>query len=138
MKRSEIWALRLRTGEAVALLVLARLLVRFAQFSSWRSRLGWPGSANAGQEAFARRLARHVERAATRLPGASRCLSQAMALSWMLRAQRVPHSVALMVRPKESRGGTDDLHAMVRCGAAIVLGNLPGPWIETLALPLSD
>ena len=121
----------------MALLVLARALVRLARFAGWRSRLGWPGSADADQQALARRLARHVERAAARLPGTSKCLPQAMTLSWMLRARHVPHSVALMVRPQAARGGADDLHAMVRCGENAVLGNIPGPWIETLVLPFS-
>ena len=122
----------------MALLVLARALVRLARFDAWHSRLGLPGSADANQQALARRLARHVERAAARLPGTSKCLPQAMALSWMLRVRGVPHSVALMVRPQEARGGSDDLHAMIRCGEDVVLGKIPGPWIETLVLPFSD
>ncbi len=138
MKASEAWALRARTGQAMALLLFARLLVRWARFDTWRSRLGWPGASDADQQMLARRLARHVERAATRLPGTSLCLPQAMALSWMLRAWRVPHSVVLMVRPQAARGGADDLHAMIRCGRDVVLGNIPGPWIETLVLPLVD
>lgn len=122
----------------MALLVLARALVRFVRFDAWRSRLGWSGNADLDQHDTARRLARHVERAAIRLPGTSRCLPQAMALSWMLRTAKVPHSVAVMVRPKAARGGADDLHAMVNCRGQIVLGNIAGPWIETLVLPLGD
>ena len=121
----------------MALLAIARFLVRYARFAGWRTRLGLPGSANSAQELVAQRLGRHVERAARRLPGTSKCLPQAMALSWMLRARRIPHSVVLMVRPAAQRGGLDDLHAMVRCTDAIVMGNLPGPWIETLVLPLT-
>jgi len=128
--------MRWRTAQAMVLLTLARALVRFARFAVWRSRLGWPGTANPEQGLLARSLARHVERAAGRLPGISKCLPQAMALSWMLRTRHIPHRVALMVRPEAARGGEDDLHAMVRCGEDIVLGDLPGPWIETLILPL--
>ena len=121
----------------MALLAIARLLVRQARFDRWRSRLGLAGVADPEQALLARQLGRHVERAASRLPGISKCLPQAMALSWMLRARRIPHSVVLMVRPEAARGGSDDLHAMVRCGSRILLGNIPGPWIETLVLPFA-
>ena len=121
----------------MGLVAIARVLVRYARFSAWRGRLGWSGSTDPAQQQRARQLARHVERAAGRLPGTSKCLPQAMALSWLLRERRIPHHVALLVRPAAQRGGLDDLHAMVRCNDAIILGNLPGPWIETLILPLT-
>lgn len=130
--------MRWRTGQAMILLVIARLTVRHRRFASWRSRLGLAGSANQAQELIAQQLARHVERAAGRLPGTSKCLPQAMTLSWMLRARGVPHSLALLARPEIKRGGPDDLHAMLRCNSRIVLGNLPGPWIEMLALPFTE
>lgn len=117
--------------------MLARLLVRHARFGSWRGRLGLAGSADPAQELMAQRLAHHVERAASRLPGISKCLPQAMALSWMLRRRGIAHRIALLVRPETLRGGADDLHAMVYCGNHTVLGKLPGPWIETLVLPLT-
>ena len=122
----------------MALLALARVLVRYARFASWRGRLGLGGTAGPAQVLMARKLGRHVERAASRLPGTSKCLPQAMALSWMLRARHFPHCVALMVRPAAARSGSDDLHAMVRCGDQTVLGNIPGPWIETLVLPVRE
>ena len=137
MTVTDAWSLRWRTGQAMVLLAIARVLVRHARFAAWRMRLGWPGPADPAQELLARRLARHVERAAGRLPGTTKCLPQAMALSWMLRVRRIPHCVALMARPASARGGVDDLHAMVRFGDKAILGNLPGPWIEMLVLPLS-
>lgn len=130
--------MRRRTGEAMLLLLLARALVRSARFATWRARLGRSGLASPGQAEVGQRLGRHVERASGRLPGISRCLPQAMALSWMLRSRRVPHTLTLLVRPEQARGGLDDLHAMVRCGDHVVLGNLPGPWIEILVLPFSS
>ena len=136
MTVAEAWALRWRTGQAMVLLAIARVLVRYARFAMWRGRLGFAGSADPDEMLSARKLGRHVERAAKRLPGTSKCLPQAMALSWTLRAQRVPHCVVLMARPASARGGVDDLHAMVRCDGEIILGNLPGPWIEMLVLPL--
>ena len=137
MTVAEAWALRWRTGQAMVLVAIARVLVRHVRFAKWRQRLGRPGPTNQAQELRARRLARHVERAAGRLPGTSKCLPQAMALSWMLRRHHIPHSMALMARPASARGGVDDLHAMVLCSNKIILGNLPGPWIEMLVLPLS-
>lgn len=137
MTVAEAWALRWRTGQAMVLVAIARLLVRHVRFARWRARLGLAGSADPAKELRARRLARHVERAAGRLPGTSKCLPQAMALSWMLRRHHIPHSMALMARPASARGGVDDLHAMVLCNNKIILGNLPGPWIEMLVLPLS-
>lgn len=130
--------MRRRTAQAIAWLTVARLLVRHVRFASWRSRLGLTGEASPAQVLLTRQLGRHVERAASRLPGTSKCLPQAMALSWMLRARQIPHQVTLMVRPMAARGGLDDLHAMVRCGDQIVLGNISGPWIETLVLPFRD
>ena len=122
----------------MALLAAARLLITYVRFDRWRSRLGLAGIASPAQQAAAQRLGRHVERAADRLPGTSKCLPQAVALSWMLRARRIPHNLVMMVRPAAARGGSDDLHAVIRCGNHIVLGNIPGPWIETLALPFTD
>ena len=131
------WVMRWRTVQALALLLLARAMVRCLRFAVWRDRLGLPGVADAVQEQLAQRLGRHVERAAARLPGTSKCLPQAMALSWMLRSRRIPHHLELMIRPQQARGGVDDLHAMVRCNRRIVLGNLPGSWIEMLVLPFT-
>ena len=129
--------MRWRTAQALVLLLLARAMVRCLRFAVWRARLGWSGAADLTQEQLAQQLGRHVERAAARLPGTSKCLPQAMALSWMLRSRRVPHRLELMVRPQQARGGLDDLHAMVRCNRRTVLGHLPGPWIELLVLPFT-
>lgn len=120
----------------MVLLAIARVLVRHVRFAKWHARLGWSDPSAPAQELRARRLARHIERAAARMPGTSKCLPQAMALSWMLRTRRIPHGVALLARPASARGGLDDLHAMVLCNNEIILGNLPGPWIEMLVLPL--
>ena len=136
MTAAEAWALRWRTGQAMVLLAIARALVRHARFAMWRPRLGFAGTADPAEMISARKLGRHVERAANRLPGTSKCLPQAMALSWMLRRRHIPHQVVLMARPASARGGVDDLHAMVRCADEIIIGNLPGPWIEMLVLPL--
>ncbi len=129
------WVMRQRTMQAAMALILARGLVRLVRFSWWRGTLGLAGEARESQQADAIRLARHVERAASRLPGTSRCLPKAVALSRLLRARGVPHRVVLAIRPKSRRGGADDLHAWVTSGNRTILGELPGPWLTVLDLP---
>ena len=133
---SNVWRLRGRTLEAIAALIAARGVVALVPLERWRGRFGMAGATAPEALAEARRLAAHVRRGAGRLPVQAKCLPQAMALSWMLRRLHIPHRVALMARPASARGGVDDLHAMVRCGDAIILGNLPGPWTEMLVLPM--
>ncbi len=116
----------------MALLAFARLLVAFVPLRLWRARLG--GEFPAGAEAMRRatRLAAHVERAAGRLPFATKCLPRAMALSWMLRRRRIPHALVLAVRPPALRCGDDALHAWVEHRGAVILGELPGEWHAVL------
>ncbi len=122
------------------LLCAARLAVGLVPFGWWRTTLGRidgdpPGTADPEAVLQARRLAAHVERAATRLPFfAAKCLPRAMALAWLLQGAGVPYTLKLAVRPVAQRGRIDDLHAWVECESAIVIGELPGPWIATLVL----
>lgn len=121
------------------LLCAARLAVALVPFRLWRGSLGrieglgrsLPGPDQVRQ---ARRLALHVERAATRLPFATKCLPRAMALAWLLRREGLGYSCKLAVRPAMQRGTIEDLHAWIECGDSTVLGELPGPWIVTLEL----
>jgi len=122
----------LGTAEALALLCCARLLVACVPLRLWRQSLGYsPGHRSSAE---ARRLARQVERAATWLPLESKCLARAMALSWRLRRRRIRHAVVFAVRPQPMRDAPDALHAWVEIGAETILGDLPGPWVETLRL----
>ena len=57
-----------------------------------------------------------------------------MALSWILRTQGIAHSVVFAVRPEPQRTREDPLHAWVEVSGEPILGELPGPWIETLRL----
>lgn len=124
---------RLRTAAALAALSWARLTVASMPFKWWRSTLGWSGETGPGPNVdMARCWARHVEWAARLLPITTKCLPRAMALSWILRARRVDHSIVFAVRPKRQRDDRDDLHAWIEVGGEKVIGNLPGPWIETL------
>lgn len=117
------------------LLGLARLMVAAMPFGWWRHLLGSraPDPVPASPAA-ARCLASHIERAALRLPFATKCLPRAMALSWMLRRRHIGHTVVLAVRPPEHRAAGDSLHAWVELGGKIVLGELAGPWMRVLAL----
>ena len=132
---AETWAARLRTGRAMVLLGLARLLVGLVPFRWWSTLVGpAEGAREPTQPAAVRRLAAHVERGAWRLPFAVKCLPQAVALSWQLRRRGIAHRVVIAVRPPGSRSGDDDLHAWVECGSAIILGERPGPWAVIHAL----
>ena len=136
MALADPWAARLRTARAMALLCLARALIALVPFRVWRKRLGGPAHNDQGADsAEARRLAAHVARAARRLPFMVKCLPQAMALSWQLRRRVVAHTIVFAARPPGARDGDDTLHAWVECGTKVILGDLPGPWIEIYRQP---
>jgi hypothetical protein len=117
---------------AMAMLCWARLVVAWAPFERWRDSLG--DASGQPNPAEARRLGSCVERAAERLPFATKCLPRAMALSWILRRRRIGHAVVFAVRPVHLRDSADTLHAWVEIDGAKLLGDLPGPWVETLRL----
>lgn len=135
-----MWRGRLGTATAMAVLCFARLVVAVVPFHRWRNSLGAPaGDRNAEPSpdcAFpqARRSAAHVERAATRLPFATKCLPRAVALSWILRHKRIGHTMVFAVRPAHQRDEPDALHCWVEIEGTKILGDLPGPWVETLRL----
>jgi hypothetical protein len=113
----------------------ARLTMAVLPFDRWRASVGGgglPASPDGIEQAM--QLAAHVDWAAKLVPFPTKCLPQAMALSWLLRRRGIGHVVVFAVRPAETRGAGDDLHAWVEFGDRIVLGDLPGPWIETLRL----
>lgn len=130
---AEAWRARLRTAEAMAELVRARHMVRRRPFAKWRAGLGSTQVVDADAPAdealrLAWHLARHVDRAAWRMPGEWLCLPRAIALSRMLRRRQVPHALHIAARPSAARTGTDDLHAWIDVGEVRVIGDLPGPW----------
>ena len=120
----------------------ARLLVSWVPFRLWREWLGpsdnLPGEIGAKSASDARRFAANVDRAAERLPFQTKCLPRAMALSWMLRRERIQHAVVIAIRPAELRDAVDGLHAWIEVDRAKIIGELPGPWVETLRLARSD
>ncbi len=138
MSANKLWFGRLGTLISMAYLSYARLLVAGAAFERWRDSLGFiPASdGTAWQEDLARAeaLARQIVRAASRIPFETKCLHHAMALSWRLRQRRIGHLLVFAVRPADRRHEADMLHAWVEVRGVRIIGDLPGPWIETLAL----
>ncbi len=130
------WRSRLHTAWAVAALCWARLVVAILPFNKWSGTLGGTDKGGDGDVAAAgaRRFAAHVEWAAKLLPFSTKCLPRAMALSWILRSRRIDHCVVFAVRPAGQRGFDDQLHAWVEIAGERIIGDLPGPWAETLRL----
>jgi hypothetical protein len=127
---------RLGTLRAMAALCWARLFIAFVPFRWWRGPSGSTRQANSAvrpSEALreGKRLARQVDRAAEKLPIKTSCLTRAMSLGWILRRKRIAHALVFAVRPLEMRGSADALHAWIEVGGKRVIGDLPGPWIET-------
>ena len=120
---------RRATVEAMAWLILARLLIARVPFGRWRRWLGTPVAPLADDPRLhldahlaERRLARTVERAARRLLGETRCLARAMALHWMLRRRGMGGVLHSGVLPGSARGSLDDLHAWVTRTGEVLIG----------------
>lgn len=118
----------------MAHLCWAQLLVSWLPFNRWRTSLGLDGDMQAGSVKRATCLAADVDWAARKLPFTIKCLPRAMALSWMLRRRRLLHTIVIAVRPPNLRLSSDDLHAWVEVDGQTILGELPGPWVETLRI----
>ena len=116
-------------------LTFAHLTVTLVPLGRWRNMLGASTEADPDDRARrARQLAGAVDRAADRLPFTTKCLPRAVALSWLLRRRGMHHALVIAVRPPHLRDAPDALHAWVEIGGAKIIGDLPGPWIETLRL----
>ncbi|RVQ67063.1 lasso peptide biosynthesis B2 protein [Croceicoccus ponticola] len=126
---------RLRTLEAMALALIARLLIRFVPLARWSQLLG--ESIPAGQSAdiadhdetadtqtdeMVRACAAAVRRATMRMPGTI-CLPQAIALQWMLARRRIGSAIILGFVPLARRGVGDDLHAWVEWNGRKIIGD---------------
>lgn len=120
-------------AEAIAALVVARLVIATVPLKRWRGALGRrtdPAALHDPAETSeprpdnlrARRLSRAVERGAARLPGETRCLARAVALHAMLRRRRIGATLLIGVRPRAERGSLDDLHAWVLRRGEILIG----------------
>lgn len=135
MPKRDFWRPKARTVAAMARLCRAKLLVTFLPFDRWRHGLGLDaGNRDPADVAVARKLGADVEWSARRLPFSTKCLPRAMALSSVLRRNRIDHAIVIAVRPSALRQSPDALHAWVEVGGERILGDLPGPWIEIARL----
>lgn len=131
---SDFWQPKARTLSAMAHLCWAQLLVWWIPFNRWRNTLGFAAPRQPQCDDLPSQLAADVEWGAKRLPFDIKCLPRAMALSWMLRRCGLKHAVVIAVRPSQLRHSIDALHAWVELDGEKILGDLPGPWIETVRL----
>jgi hypothetical protein len=115
---------RARLVEAVGVMIVVEVLLRFLHFPRLAPRLGAhmaesadPPDAAAREEATTIRWA--VDAAARHLPWKPVCLPQAVTAQWMLRRRRIPCTLYLGVDPRQEGY---DAHAWVRVGTVIVAG----------------
>lgn len=66
--------------------------------------------------------ARLVERAATKLPGITKCLPRAVAVQWLLRSKRIDSILVIAVHASD-RSGEHGFHAWVERRGYIVIGD---------------
>lgn len=137
------WRIHAQLAEAAVLLTLSRLLVDFVRFGRWRGVLGRvvpAGLTNRsadGRDAPDQRdryLSRVVDRAASRLPFACRCLPRAMALHAMLTRRGKRTTLVIGVLPGPRRGHLDDLHAWVELNGEVLIGISPEPYAVLVRL----
>lgn len=99
-------------------LTAMRLALSLRGYAAIRARM--PGShITPDAHFYARQLARRIERLAHLVPGAS-CLTQALALEWLL--ARAGHGCELLVGVRRDEEGRFVAHAWVTCNDRIVLG----------------
>jgi hypothetical protein len=136
LPKGNFWHSKLRTAAAAAQLCRAQLLVSWIPFNRWSHGLGYlpAGNPDPADASDASCLAADIEWAARRLPFPTKCLPRAIALSRMLRQKEIGHAVVIAVRPSQLRHSPDALHAWVEIHGQVILGYLPGPWIETMRL----
>ena len=99
-------------------LVVIRIALTTAGYAAIRARM--PQAApSADSHFYARQLARRIERLARFVPRAS-CLTQALALQWLL--ARAGLASELFVGVRQDAAGRFAAHAWVSCNQRIVLG----------------
>ena len=127
-------AVKVMALEAVPLLLLARLLVKYVPMRRWRHRLSTveePVGPPPEGRRLGRKVARVVRRVARHVPFRAVCLPQAMAAQWMLRRRGIPSRLFFGARrrlrpetvlPEDGLASGMDFHAWLTVGDACVLG----------------
>lgn len=105
-------------AKCLAALAAMRIALSAAGYAAVRARMP-QAPASPHTHFYARQLARRIERLARLVPGAS-CLTQALALQWLL--ARAGHGCELLVGVRRDDTGRFAAHAWVACNDRIVLG----------------
>jgi hypothetical protein len=135
----ERWDQGLGIMRAFVALCSAQFLIELVPFRCWRDSLGGAlptlaQRASIVRLAEAEDLAKQVEWVADTLPFGLKCLPRAMALSSILRRKGFPHVIVFAARPAEMRKSHDALHSWIEIDGMKIIGESPGPWLETLRL----
>lgn len=113
-------SLRALAADAKCLFALGAMRTALSCFGYSAIRRRMPRAAASPEAHFyARQLARRIERLARLVPGAS-CLTQALALQWLL--ARAGHASDLRIGVRQDESGAFSAHAWVSCNRRIVLG----------------
>ncbi len=107
-----------RDAKCLAALAGMRLALSAAGYAAIRARMP-RAPVMPDAHYYARQIARRIERLARFVPGAS-CLTQALALQWLL--ARSGHGCELLVGVRRDAEGHFAAHAWVACNDRIVLG----------------
>ena len=121
------WADRLALLEALLLLSLAQLAIRYVPFRRLAGCFGEVGLESGlelpdQQAAAVRRSQWAIAAASRRLPWPCRCLAQALAAWLMVSRRGIAGTVYFGVRPDPDRAGALLFHAWLRCGSQAVTG----------------
>ncbi len=130
--------------KAVLFMLVARLLADHVPMRWWRHRIHiaaspLPGalrtSPGAATDGSASRIGRIVRKVARRVPFAARCLTQAMAVHWMLRRRGIPSRVVFGVRRSAAPDRALEFHAWARTtkGQIVVGGAEIGTYAQFIA-----
>lgn len=140
MRISQSMQLRLQVGRAVAFLAAARFLVRAVPLRLWRGSLGdivtqpQHQSADSPSAEYdfddaalmvlrqALMFGRCVDRASEILPGHSRCLPQAVALQWIMRAEGILSQIIIAFNIHD-RSSEHAYHAWVEHRGEMLIGH---------------
>jgi len=119
-----------RDMKCLAALIATRLMLTCAGYATIRARMPQASDTPEGHF-YARQLARRIERLARFVPRAS-CLTQALALQWLL--ARAGHGSDLHVGVRHNEKGHFEAHAWLSCNGCIVLGAATRPLSDFTAL----